>query len=70
MPQPKNTFIIKVNDVDYYSLIKEEVDYDPSKIETLKVSSLYINDKQTISLSMPWIIDDVEEKIQTALGIG
>ena len=43
-PLPKNTFIIKVNDNDYYSLVKEEVDYDPSKTEALIVSSLKIND--------------------------
>ena len=36
-PQPKNNFIIKVNDEDIYSLIKEEVDYDPSKTEPLEV---------------------------------
>ena len=27
---PKNTFIIKVNDADIYTLVKEEVDFDPS----------------------------------------
>ena len=36
--QPKNTFIFKVNDADVYSLVKEEVDFDPSKIETLSVA--------------------------------
>ena len=29
-PQPKNTFIIKVNDADVYSLPKEEIDFDPT----------------------------------------
>ena len=29
-PQPKNIFLIKVNDADFYSLPKEEVDFDPS----------------------------------------
>ena len=67
---PKNIFKILVNDAEYYSLVKEEVDYDPSKTETLTVESVKINDKETISGSIPWIIDDVEEKIQTALGIG
>ena len=32
LPHPKNTFAIKVNDYDIYSLVKEEVDYDPTKI--------------------------------------
>ena len=31
-PQPNNTFVFRVNDADIYSLVKEEVDYDPSKI--------------------------------------
>ena len=69
MPQPKNIFIIRVNDTDYYSLVKEEVDYDPTKTEALRVD-LKVNDKETISGSMPWIIDDMEDKIQTALGMG
>ena len=68
LPQPKNIFVIKVNDEDIYSLIKEEVDYDPTKTETLKVT-LKVNDKATISGPMPWIIGDIEEKIQTALGM-
>ena len=67
-PQPKNTFAILVNEAEYYSLVKEEVDYDPIKTETLKVT-LKVNDKDTISGSMPWIIGDVEDKIQTALGM-
>ena len=37
LPQPKNTFIFRVNDADIYSLVKEEADYDPSKTETLQV---------------------------------
>lgn len=40
LPQPKNTFIIRVNDADIYSLVKEEVDFDPLKTEKLKV---YLN---------------------------
>ena len=36
-PQPKNTFSIRVNGEDIYNLTKEEVDYDPSKTETLFV---------------------------------
>ena len=30
-PLPKNTFTFRVNDADIYNLVKEEVDYDPSK---------------------------------------
>ena len=41
--QPKNTFIFRINDNDIYSLVKEEVDYDPTKTETLKLKSLKIN---------------------------
>ena len=63
MPFPKNIFSIKVNDLDIYSLIKEEVDYDPSKTEALTVEHLKVNDKEIISRSTPWIIEEVEEKI-------
>ena len=38
LPQPKNTFLIRVNDADIYNLTKEEVDYDPSKIEILNTT--------------------------------
>ena len=58
----KNKFTFKVNDEDIYSLTKEEVDFDPSKTETL-ATNLKINEIQAISDSMPWIIDEVEEKI-------
>ena len=40
---PKNTFVFRVNDADVYNLVKEEVDYDPTKTETLRVS-LKVND--------------------------
>ena len=63
MPQPKNTFIFRVNDADIYSLVKEEADYDPSKTERLRVEHLKVNEKLTISESIPWIIDEVEDKI-------
>ena len=59
---PKNTFIFKINDTDVYSLVKEEADYDPSKTEELYVG-LKVNDIWTITGSMPWIIDDVEDKM-------
>ena len=58
--------------------MKEEIDFDPSKTETLNVL-LNLNDKKdskgpiglecTIFKSTPWIIDEVEEKIQTSLGM-
>ena len=72
----KNTFAIKVNGADIYNLVKEEINFDPTKTETLKVN-LNINDKKlrngykewAIKGSMPWIIDDVEDKIQIALGM-
>ena len=75
-PYPNNIFQIKVNDEDIYSLVKEEVDYDPAKTEKLLVE-LNFNDKKdkndnldcAISGAIPWIIEEVEEKISTALGI-
>ena len=30
-PQPKNTFMFKINDEEIYILVKEEVDFDPTK---------------------------------------
>ena len=33
-PQPKNNFVFRVNDADVYCLVKEELDYDPSKTES------------------------------------
>ena len=69
-PQPKNTFVIRVNDAEYHNLVKEEVDYDPTKTEELNVK-LNINDKTdnndqpqwVIEGSMPWILEDVEDRI-------
>ena len=29
-PMPKNTFTIRVNDADIYTLVKEEADFDPT----------------------------------------
>ena len=34
LPPPKNQFLVKVNDFDYYTLIKEELDYNPTKFES------------------------------------
>ena len=30
LPPPKNVFDIRVNDADYYDLVKEALDFDPS----------------------------------------
>ena len=43
-PQPKNIFVFKINGEDIYSLVKEEVDYDPTKTESLGVR-LKINEQ-------------------------
>ena len=69
-PQPKNTFVFRINGEDIYNLVKEEVDYDPSKTETLHVELSFNNQTCAISGNTPWIINDVEDKIQTALGMG
>ena len=76
-PLPKNAFQIKVNDEDLHYLLKEEFDEDPSKTEQLWIA-LNINDNEdssgyagkqwAILGATPWIIEDVEDKIQTALG--
>ena len=75
-PFPKNNFLIRVNDADFFTLVKEEVDYDPSKTESLFVR-LNINDKWereyyrewTISGSTPWIAEDVSDKVESAPGM-
>ena len=61
-PQPKNTFSFKVNGEDVYNLTKEEVDFDPSKTESLSVN-LKVNEIEAITGSMPWLTDEVEERI-------
>ena len=76
MSKPKNRFVIRVNDADIYCLLKEEVDYDPSKTEELYVY-LNINDQKknngkeiwAIEGSIPWIIEDVDDKVEIALGM-
>ena len=67
-PNPKNTFQFRVNDADIYSLVKEEVDFDPTKTEELS-GGVNVNGKNAISGKTPWIIDEVEERIQEALGM-
>ena len=63
LPQPKNTFEIKVNEADIYSLVEEEIDFDPTKTEKLYSRSLIVNGTEIITGSMPWIMNDVDEKI-------
>ena len=67
-PQPKNLFTFRVNDEDLYSLTKEEVDFDPSKTESIE-AELEVNEIRAFYGSFPWIIDEIEEKIQKALGM-
>ena len=61
-PKPKNIFLIRVNDADIHNLVKEELEFDPTKTEKISVK-LTVNEKVTIAGSVPWIINDVEEKI-------
>ena len=45
----------------------EEVDFDPSRIESLDVR-LQVNDTKVINGVVPWFVDEVNEKICRALG--
>ena len=63
LPPPKNQFIIKVNGEDYYALVKEEFDFDPSKLEIFKCKSLKLNDIEAHSGYMTWVLDEFEDKI-------
>ena len=56
--------MFRVNDEDLYSLTKEEVDFDPSKTESLRVS-LVVNEILTINkyAPVPFIIDEVDDRI-------
>jgi uncharacterized protein YbdZ (MbtH family) len=38
--EQKNLFQVKVNDEDYYSLVPEEVDFDPSQYESISFTFL------------------------------
>ena len=60
--------MFRVNDEELHSLKKEEVDFDPSKTEILKVD-LKVNNIEAFPRSVAWIIDDVDERIQDALGM-
>ena len=61
-PHPKNRFVVNINDEDYYCLVKEEIDFDPSHIEALK-GTFKINEKVCFYGSTPWISDVIEDKI-------
>ena len=63
MPPPKNEFVVKVNDYDYYTLPKEDIDFDPSVIDLFKCGSLKLNGDKAHSGGMPWILNEVEEKL-------
>lgn len=63
LPLPDNKFIIQVNGYDYYTLVKEDIDFEPSKVEVFKCKSLLLNDVEAHKGSMPWILHDVELKI-------
>ena len=63
LPLPKNEFLIKVNDFDYYTLVREEIDFDPTQIELFKCEKLVLNDLEALSGQMPWVYEEVEEKI-------
>ena len=43
-PPPKNQFLVKINDEDYYILPKEDVDVDLSSVELFNCKSLKVND--------------------------
>ena len=65
-PEPKNCFSVKVNGRDIFNLPREEVDFDPSRTENLEVQ-LKVNDAKAIDGNMPYIVEDVNEKIDSAL---
>ena len=44
LPPPKNQFEIKVNGQDYYTLVKEDSEFDPFKVELFKCEILKLND--------------------------
>ena len=65
MPPPKNKFQIKVNGEDYFSLVKEELGADLSQVEVFKCQSLKVNDLEALTDSMPWLLDQFEQKINS-----
>ena len=55
-----------MNGRDIFNLPREEVDFDPSRTENLEVQ-LKVNDAKAIDGNMPYIVEDVNEKIDSAL---
>ena len=64
-PPPKNKFDLKVNDKSYYTFVKEDIFADLSKVEVFDCQSLKVNDTCAHTGSMPWILDQFEDKINT-----
>ena len=63
LPPPKNSFDIRVNDSDYFDLVKEALDFDPSQIDMFNCDSLKLNEVEALSGSTAWILDEVEAKM-------
>ena len=65
LPPPKNQFVIKVNGDEYYTLSKEDLGVDLSQVEFLKCENLKVNEDDVLSGSMPWILDQFEDKLNS-----
>ena len=63
LPLPKNQFLVKVNDFSYYTLVKEELDFDPTQIEAFKCRWLKLNEEVAHRGAMAWILEEFEGKI-------
>ena len=63
LPPPKNQFVVKVNGDEYYTLVKEDLGVDLSQVEFFKCENLKVNDDLVLTGSMPWILDQFEEKL-------
>ena len=62
-PPPKNRFDLRVNGQSYYNLVKEVIDFDPSKVEVFTCKSLKVNDAEAHTGSLPWIPYQFEMKL-------
>ena len=65
MPYPQNKFVVMVNDLDYFKLVKKEIGQALPTMEEFNCI-LTINREKTYSGSTPWIFDYVEDKISAA----
>ena len=63
LPPPKNQFVIKVNGDEYYTLVKEDLGVDLSQVEFLRCKNLKVNDDDVFSGSIPWVLDQFEDKL-------